>query len=458
MAQQSSRQTNVTKLAPFRFRAVGGDILVVSEYGDWMWLGPTDFESFRRGEITPSHPHYKEFYRNHLLSEALADETAIDVVRQRKFGQFSGPAVHTLVLADESGHKMPEVTLNRAIDVAFLSTHHHLEFRFCADGLGLPMDSIRVAAEYVRRKNQLAQKACTMVYVGTAALSEHDAIESLADLDIGFRVVMIDSVTNPESFQRRVEAVHKLQHERRTRGHVDTVLESVCIPGHHNVDKFSGWLDTLIESGFTTFFVHRDHHVNVGSVPTPDSTVSLREFLAIYLDSVRKFLSFSRDSAVILEKFAADAFARIISHKEPRHPVVRNPSTAAIGELAFGPGGEVFVSYEGWRASRLGVHQFQIGQLPHDGYHDLMSHPTVRALVVATTLEGQAGWVANAYLPFAGICPVRSYLEQGSISGRMPDSEQTHQIVGILDQLFGLIREASPATNQTIQSWIDRVI
>ncbi|NUN15216.1 MAG: hypothetical protein HUU55_16435 [Myxococcales bacterium] len=458
MAQQSSTKVDVTKLAPFRFRNIDGDVLVVSEWGDWMWMTRDEFDTFSGGRIKKDHEIYNQLYRSRLVSDALTDNTVIEAVRQRKVARFSGPSVHTVILCDQQGDLMPGSTLNRALDTAFLSTNPNLEFRFCSNGRRLPLPLIHEATAYIRRKNQLAQKNCTMVYLDIPTLIEPESIEKFAELGVSVRAVIIDPSTSTETFLQRVEALAKLQLEWRKYQHTNCEIAAVCIPGQRNVADYSDWIDTIVDVGCTSFTVRRGDILDVWSDPQHYSRLPSADFLKVYNDSVRKFIEKSTKDRPIIEKSAADAFSRILRHVEPKHPITSNPSTAGIGELAFGPGGEVFVSYNGFRATKLGVQQFQVGHLPEHGYHDLMSHPTVRSLVMATTLEGQAGWAESAYLPFSGVCPVLSYLEQGSISGRMPDSDQTRQTFGILDSLFRLIRSATDTTNVIIQSWIDSVV
>ena len=77
-----------------------------------------------------------------------------------------------------------------------------------------------------------------------------------------------------------------------------------------------------------------------------------------------------------------------------------------------------------------------IGHVTRTGYQDLVYHPTVRALVLATTLEVQPGWINSTYKHYAGKAPVLSYLEHGSLQGRMTDSVSTQLQFAILDTLF----------------------
>jgi hypothetical protein len=134
---------------------------------------------------------------------------------------------------------------------------------------------------------------------------------------------------------------------------------------------------------------------------------------------------------------------------------LRSPAAEGIGELAYDVDGLVYTSERGLKAALMGDDAFLLGSITREGYHDLVSHPTVRALVMASILDGQPGWVDSAYKPYAGISPVECYWEQGSIHGRMGDSTQARLCVAKLDFLFRTLRDGDAATRATLEKWAD---
>ena len=57
------------------------------------------------------------------------------------------------------------------------------------------------------------------------------------------------------------------------------------------------------------------------------------------------------------------------------------------------------------------------------------------------------------YNPYCGICPVHNYETQGSLYGRMRESDWCAVHKGIQDYLFEKLRENDPAVVETLERW-----
>ena len=132
---------------------------------------------------------------------------------------------------------------------------------------------------------------------------------------------------------------------------------------------------------------------------------------------------------------------------------MRSPSADGIGQLAYNWDGRVFASETGRRIGQTGDDLFEIGQLRYNGYHDMMTHGTVRSLIVAGMLSAQPGWSDCAYEPFCGVSPSDRYAERGSIQGGLMEGALDQILVGSLDLLFRTLHDASDSTRATFDTW-----
>ena len=101
----------------------------------------------------------------------------------------------------------------------------------------------------------------------------------------------------------------------------------------------------------------------------------------------------------------------------------------------------------------MGDDTFLIGDVETSKYRELMAHPTVRALAVASNLDGQPDCVNCTYQTYCGVCPVHSHRTQGSVFGRIRDSALCAVHKGIQDYLFEKIAENDPDTMRTFGKW-----
>jgi hypothetical protein len=112
----------------------------------------------------------------------------------------------------------------------------------------------------------------------------------------------------------------------------------------------------------------------------------------------------------------------------------------------------VYSSNEGRFVGEAGDEIFALGNVNYNGYHDLMTHPTIRALVLASVGDGQPGYSSWVYKPFCGPKPSKNYIDQGSVQGRAADSKNFLNNQVILDSLFTLLGGAESELVR-LESW-----
>ncbi len=104
--------------------------------------------------------------------------------------------------------------------------------------------------------------------------------------------------------------------------------------------------------------------------------------------------------------------------------------------------------------ARMGDEAFRIGDVMQDGYNNIVTHPTVRALATASTLDSIPLCATCAYRPFCGTCPVVNYQTQGSIFPQNPTNEKCQLHMGILDMLFKRLIEGDPKVMEVFDRWV----
>jgi radical SAM protein with 4Fe4S-binding SPASM domain len=172
-----------------------------------------------------------------------------------------------------------------------------------------------------------------------------------------------------------------------------------------------------------------------------------------YRAAVEHMLALNRQGVQILERFAAIFLAKILTPEDPNYLDIRSPCGAGIGQLAYDHDGKVYTCDEGRMLAASGDPFFQLGDVATAQYRELVRHPTVRALVMASNLDAQPDCTSCVYRPFCGVCPVFNYQTQGSIHGRMRESAWCSVHKGIQDYLFTKLIEGDPSTLETFERW-----
>jgi uncharacterized protein len=96
---------------------------------------------------------------------------------------------------------------------------------------------------------------------------------------------------------------------------------------------------------------------------------------------------------------------------------------------------------------------FLLGRLGELTYRQMMGHPTVRSLVLATNIDSRPDCVNCAYNPFCGVDGVHTYKTQGSIAGRMRESTVCMVHKGIQDYLVEKVLKNDPAEMEILRRW-----
>jgi radical SAM protein with 4Fe4S-binding SPASM domain len=134
----------------------------------------------------------------------------------------------------------------------------------------------------------------------------------------------------------------------------------------------------------------------------------------------------------------------------PRSP---SPGGAGVSAIAYNHNGKVFAGDEARMMHETGDDTFLLGTVDDLTYEKIVTHPTVRALALASNVNGRPDCVNCAYNPFCGVDGVHTYKTQGSISGRMRESTVCAVHKGIQDYLFEKLRENDPEVMEVFRRW-----
>jgi radical SAM protein with 4Fe4S-binding SPASM domain len=178
-----------------------------------------------------------------------------------------------------------------------------------------------------------------------------------------------------------------------------------------------------------------------------------RSYLDFYREAVDYMLEKNAAGAEILERYAGIFLTKILTDDDPNFLDIRSPCGAGIGQLAYNYDGAVFTCDEGRMLHEMGDDFFRLGDARETKYRDIQLHDTVRAMIAASNLDTQPDCASCVYNPYCGVCPVHNYETQGSLHGRMRESDWCAVHKGIQDYLFDKLGQDDPATVQALRRW-----
>jgi hypothetical protein len=454
-----------TSPASAKWRELDGDHLVASAFGHWTWLAPGEWKNWIEGHVEEESELHERLKRGHLLRSHLTHPDLVDRMSSRRAFLRSGPSHHWIALTrrattptplwtspDEPGTDMPTETLERVLDTVFMTTSPQVEITLGGGEPFLKPELIRHALAYAQRKNAIARKTLTVV-IETSLHRPEDSWANLAsDEGLLVRITPASHRAEDADESAQLEWVRRLHGLQADQGADlrDAGVERIWLPDANAAKKPSARITRWLDAGVRAFQIGPlralDDRIHVAA-PTPPSLSAQVAFHGAVIDR----LVHGDEGA--FERTAATWIARIRHGREPRHPLLRNPSASGTGTLAYGCDGEVYSCRDGFLSALLGEEAFELGSVHQDGYHDLVGHPTVRAMLMATSLEGQPGWSEHPYASLCGTDPVENFWRQGSLHGRMTDSPHAMIQIGVLDHLFRLIRTPDEKRDAALDAW-----
>ena len=467
--------------APFRYREIGGDVLLTNMLGDWVFVTKDEFLAMAKGEVGEGSPLYEKLAERNFIRDKIDVAKAAERFAYKKRFLNYGPNLHAFVVtlrcnetcvychaarADMNQVETdmtPEIA-EKAVDLALQTTSPGVTIEFQGGEPLVNFEVVKHIVRYAQQRNRAYGKQLEFTMVTNLALMDEDKLKFLLDN----KVQICTSIDGPEalhnkqrilaggsSYQEAVKWIRRINKEYEKLGldpvlyHVEALLTltRALLPYPKEV------VDTYVELGCRAIFIRPVDPFGWAERAGKIVEYPRSEYLKFYQTATDYILELNKQGVQVLERYAAIFLTKILTDDDPNFLDVRSPGGAGIGQLAYAYDGKIFTSDEGRMLYAMGDATFQIGDVRTSTYRDLMMHPTVRAMTLASNLNAQPDCVNCTYNPYCGIVPEQAYRTQGSIFGRMRENQLCMVHKGIQDYLFNLLRENDPQTVEILKRW-----
>ncbi len=436
MWRAGARSVDANTVGLFRHHFVAGQHLVTNDTGDWLVLGDEELRRFLEGDVAPGDPLYERLLARRFVHGEMGLADVTRTIRRRFAPLLTGPTHHVMALRTPDGEVMSPETARRCVVLALESTCPVPVLEFAGDDPLDAWDTLAEAITHARRLAHVSQREVRLVLRSRLEGLNEDHHAWLVAEDVRVRAVM-----TPEAIADRRSTprwwLTRFNKAWRAAGRDLGVVGSELIIRHLEADPadivraaraMKSRLVSLERA--PAFGLLRDDED--GQAP---DRIPLVDWLEQYSNVVSELVLTAGKGHVIAERAAAGLLRRILSDDGGDFPE-GSPPRIGLGELAYDPAGGVWASEAGMEIGRLGDDLFLLGQAGETQYHDIVTHQTARAVVMATALHGQPGCSQCAYMPYCGAAPAAAYGEHGSLHGRVLESEHHRIQQAVLDLLF----------------------
>ena len=465
----------------FRFRRLDGTYVVTNAQGDFVLLTPEEFRAFGEGTVERGSALWDRLKQGNFIRAEFDVPAAVARLKNRKKFLQSGPNLHMLVItlrcnetcvychasrADmEAVHTdMSAEIAEKSIELALGSPSPFITIEFQGGEPLVNFTVVKHAIEYGQRRALEVGKSIEFTMVSNLALMDEEKLAFLLD----HKVQICTSIDGPEhlhdkqrkliassAFNAAVHWIKRINQAYVERGldpslyHVEALLTTT----REALARGRDIVDTYTSLGCRA--LHLRPIDPFGFVEKTASRVEYprEEYLKFYRDTTDYIIELNKKGEQILERYAAIFLTKILNGEDPNFLDIRSPSGAGISAIAYNYDGLVFAGDEARMMHETGDDTFLLGRVGELTYEQMMTHPTIRALVFASNLNGRPDCVNCAYIPYCGVDGVHTYKTQGSISGRMRESTVSAVHKGVMDYLFEKIRENDPETMAVLRRW-----
>lgn len=472
---------DAARLVPFRYRALGANYVVTNDFGRYAVLSGDEFSQLVQGRLGPGSAAWPKLQAGWFVAADLDRATVVAQTAERTRFLRSGPNLHILVVTLRCNHTcqychasrapmhdhdtdMSIETAERSVDFAFQSPSPALTLEFQG---GEPLANwpvVEHVIEYALQKNAIARKSVMFSLVSNLSLMDDQRLDYLIDR----RVQICTSLDGPPavhdgvrkwsggaSHDTTVAWMARINQRYRDLGLDPNLYRVEALPTITRLvlDAPEALLDHYVSVGCRSIFLRHLDPFGWAATTKARLGYTMQEFLEFYARAYHHVIALNRRGVDFVERTMALLVAKVIGNFEPNFLDLRSPCGAGIGQIAYNSDGRLFTCDEGRMVDRGGDDCFCIGDVATTAYRDAIAGPQIRAMVLASALEGQPHCATCAYKPWCGVCPVHNYCEQGSLHGRMVDSTWCQKYMGLFDFLMQRLVVADDFERSVLQRW-----
>jgi uncharacterized protein len=456
-------------------------MLLTNDFGDWVFVSQDEFGALARGQFAEGSALFTRLAAKNFVRSKLDVEKTVERVRRKKRFLNYGPNLHILVVTlrcnetcvychasradmDAVHTDMTPEIAEKSVDLVLQSTSPSVTIEFQGGEPLVNFPVVKHIIEYALARNRAYGKQLEFTMVSNLAMMDETKLAYLVEN----KLQICTSIDGPEALhtKQRVliggnshrEAAKWI--ERINKAYIDLGLdptlyhvEALLTTTREALKYPKEIVDTYYNLGCRAIFLRPVDPFGFAGKTAKVVEYDRAAYRDFYRTAVEHILDKNRKGEQVLERYASIFLTKILGDDEPNFLDIRSPGGSAIGQLAYSYDGKIFTSDEGRMMAETGESMFHIGDVQTSKYRDLMKHPTVRALVMASIREVQPDCVNCTYSPYCGIQPEHNHRSLGSIFGRARESTICSVHKGIQDYLFEKFRENDPTTVEILRRW-----
>jgi His-Xaa-Ser system radical SAM maturase HxsB len=427
----------------YRFKKFGKKYFVTTDHGSYCILSEDEFRSFRQHRLDQSLQDKLE-QKELILTHHNFNE-AVRLTRERNSFLFSGTSLHIIVVtlrcnmscvychansrpAGQKQFDMNKETAAKTVDFIFQSPSQHLSIEFQGGEPLLNWEIVKHVVEYAKAKSKEHGKSLTLTVVTNLSPMDDEKMEYLLNND----VIICTSLDGPKelhdsnrkgtassNYDQVAYWIKRLNQEYEKKGKSIRVQALVTLT-RQSLRFPKEIVDTYLNLRLKVLHLRFLNNLGLAKHSWESIGYSAEEYLDFWHKAVHCLESLHGEGKDIRERMVVLMSNKIASESDPSYLDLRSPCGAAIGQLAYNYNGDIYTCDE---ARMIGEELFMLGNVSNSEYKDVVTCDKACAVVNASINDQ---YICNTcvYKPYCGVCPVCNYAEQGSVIGKISQTDR----------------------------------
>jgi uncharacterized protein len=462
------KASNFEGMIPFSFRKLGDTVVVVNDYGNYLFLSEKEFAHLmEKGPSGVDRAMSAELKAQNMVYTRETAGGVASRLRTRFMDAARVTNLHIIVVTlrcnlkcvycqanaascDSYETDMTIDTARKVVDTIFDAPSKMLNFEFQGGEPLLNWETVKFIIEYATEVNLEKKRDLRFNIVSNHLLMDDEKLDFL----IKNKVLMCMSLDGPEHIHNknrgnnyaRTIKMYKKVYERYKAEGVVRLPSLLGTLSKHSLGHAREIVDEYRSLGAGSIFMRPATTMGYAGPNWEKIGLTPEEFLAFYEEMLDYIIEINRRGEMFTETYALYVLSKVIAGFEPGYVDMKSPCGASIGQLAYNYNGDVYTCDEGRMLGHQGDHTFRVGKCGESKFSDFIMHRATKACTLSSMLETTPGCSICAYKSYCGICPVINYYETGELTPNVYTTRRHTINEGIIDIIFKRLMDSGTAS------------